>query len=236
MAEPSIHANHRKRMMKKYMENGIDVFSDHEVLEMLLFFSISRGDTNELAHRLCNHFGSLHAVLDASVDDLMQVKGIGAHSAQLISLTHDLLRRYRIGVQREEQSGVCLRTAELLGAYFTPQFAGVKNEQLIAAYLDNKGRVLRCEILGEGSTNKVRLDMRRLIANALSCRAAGVALAHNHPSGDTVPSKEDFDLTDYAERMLAGVDVQLVDHIIVAGERHASMNVLRGPLLMRRKY
>lgn len=229
MAEQPIHADHRKRMLKKFQENGLGAFSDHEVLEMLLYFAIPRIDTNEIAHGLKNHFGSLHAVLEASASELMQVKGIGERSAILIQFTFALFRRYQLDVARDQQQTLRLTSYDSIGEYFIPCFAGATTERLIAAYLDNKGRVLRCETLGEGAPGQVRLDTRRLLANALTCSAAGVALAHNHPRGDTVPSREDIALTDRVDAMLANIGLRLVDHVIVAEDKFSSINKLRNP-------
>lgn len=87
----SMHQAHRLRMKQKFLEYGIGGFADHEIIEFLLFYAIPRKDVNPLAHKLISHFGSLSAVLEASVDSLMQVDGIGEHSAILINLFFNFL-------------------------------------------------------------------------------------------------------------------------------------------------
>lgn len=89
-----MHEDHRKRVKERFLKDGIENMPDHEVLELLLFFSIPRKDTNALAHELIEHFGSLNCVLEASADDLMQVNGIGETSAALITLAFQLTKKY----------------------------------------------------------------------------------------------------------------------------------------------
>ena len=89
-----MHEDHRKRVKERFLKDGIENMPDHEVLELLLFFSIPRKDTNALAHELIEHFGSLNCVLEASADDLMQVNGIGETSATLITLAFQLTKKY----------------------------------------------------------------------------------------------------------------------------------------------
>ena len=84
-----MHEDHRKRVKERFLKDGIENMPDHEVLELLLFFSIPRKDTNALAHELIEHFGSLNCVLEASADDLMQVNGIETSATLITSLSAD---------------------------------------------------------------------------------------------------------------------------------------------------
>lgn len=229
MAGKSIHANHRERMMDKFMQNGMDSFSDHEVLEILLYYAIPRIDTNETAHRLCKQFGSFHKVMEAKPEELCKVKGIGARSAQLICFTFALFRRYQLDLAKAQNNVTKLNTVERMGVYFTPQFAGETDEVVLAAYLDNAGRVLRCEEIMRGNASSVVLDVKKIVRTAVMLNAAGVAVAHNHPNGDVVPSPADFSATNQMERILHEVGVKLTDHIVVAGEQYASIFKLRRP-------
>lgn len=229
MAENSIHENHRGRMLDKLQKNGLAVFSDHEVLEILLYFSIPRMDTNEIAHTLINRFGSLHAVFEATEEELVQIKGIGTRSAVLIHFMHELFCRYQKDCTREEFSMTRLNTIDRMGAYFVPQFMGVTHEVLLAAYVDNKGKILGCEVISEGTSSMVQVNTRKIIEEAFARKAAGIVLAHNHPGGDAVPSKEDIGTTKNLENVLGSIGLQLVDHIVVAGGQFMSINSLRKP-------
>ena len=223
MPDGSLHAHHRKRMMEKFQKYGMDVFTDVEALEMALYLSIPRGNTNDIAHRLINTFGSLHAVFEATEEALRQVEGIGPVSALNLRFLRELFSRYRADSVKVELHGCALTTEEKMAAYFVPQFEGYTVERMLAAYLDGKGRVLRCEEIGRGSITQVRADLRLLMTNAVNVHAAGVALAHNHPDGQLVISKEDISVTIQIEDLLRSVQVSLVDHLVVQGDRYISV-------------
>lgn len=234
MAE-QLHQNHRERMLEKFRRFGLDVFSDHEVLEILLFFAIPRVDTNPIAHRLLARFGSLHAVLEAPVEQLCEVKGIGPRSADLIKLSFALCARYQKDLVKTDRHSDKLNTIEKIGEYFVPQFTGEREEVLLAAYVDGAGRVIKCEEVARGGHAQVTVDAYKIAQTALLCRAAGVALAHNHPDGTVTPSAEDIAVTHRLEQALTGLGLQLVDHCVVARGHYASIRRLRrSPLGQRR--
>lgn len=229
------HAKHRQRVMEKFRQFGLSVFSDHEVLELLLFFAIPRADTNETAHRLMRQFGSLHKVLEAPVEQLMEVEGIGQRSADLIKLTFGMLSRYQADIVKMEQHSDKLTSADRIGEYFVPQLMSERDEVLLAAYLDGAGRVLKCEEIARGGHAQVSIDPYKIATGALLCHAAGVAIAHNHPNGMAKPSEEDIDATRMLERTLTGLGIQLVDHCVVARDKHFSIcRLLRRQFGLRR--
>ena len=221
------HTGHRRRMLDKFGRFGANVFEDHELLEMLLYFAVRQGDTNPTAHRLIAHFGSLHAVMEASVEQLVQVEGIGPRSAELLTLVFALYGRYAADVQRMEQHSVRLNTRERIGEYFLAQLADEKEEVLLAAYVDGAGRVLKCEEIARGGHAQVAIDPYKIASGALFCQAAGVIIAHNHPNGVPVPSDEDIRATDQLELALRGLHLELVEHCIVARRRYSLLCSLR---------
>ncbi|MFQ6841148.1 MAG: UPF0758 domain-containing protein, partial [Agathobaculum sp.] len=111
------HSGHRKRMMEKLRRFGMDVFSDHEVLEILLYFAIRQGNTNPTAHRLLDRFGSLHAVFEAPAEQLCEIEGIGPHSADLIKTVFGLFGRYQADVAKMERHRDRLTSIERVGEY-----------------------------------------------------------------------------------------------------------------------
>ncbi|MFR4415625.1 MAG: helix-hairpin-helix domain-containing protein [Butyricicoccus sp.] len=138
------HMGHRQRMLDKFRRFGLEIFSDHEVLEMLLYFAVRQGDTNPTAHRLMQRFGSLHAVLEATEDELQTVEGVGPRSAELLHLCFALFHRY----QRMWRNGAFtdkLNTYDRIGAYFVPQPRRAE-EVLLAAYVDGAGV---CSVRGD---------------------------------------------------------------------------------------
>lgn len=215
-----IHDGHREKLRRRFLDGGLDSFADHEALELLLFYAIPRRDTNELAHRLMEHYGTLDAVLTAPLEELTQISGIGENAAALIRLVPRLAQKARLSAAARE---IVLSDAERMGEYLLERFRGEKNEVIYQLCLDRKGKLIVCRRLNEGGVDSSELNIRRLVENALLSSASMVVLAHNHPSGIALPSPEDYVTTDRVEEALRVVGVQLVDHIIVADDDYVSM-------------
>ncbi len=199
-------------MRKRFLEHGIDNFADHEILELLLFFAIPRGDVNPLAHRLIDEFGSLAGVLEASPADLGKVAGVGESTAALLHLMPPLLKRY----QMSKITGQIYNNTEKLANLLLGYYADKPMETATAVLLDNMCRLIRiCEI-GQGSACAVKISDRKLLQVVLQYNAANVVLAHNHPRGECLPSRADLNETARLRSLLKQIDVHLVDHIIVA--------------------
>ena len=207
-------------MRQRFLKSGLDAFADHEALELLLYYAIPRRDTNPIAHALMERYGSLSAVLAAPVEDLKKVEGVGESAAILLKLAPQLYRKAKMSDAEQE---TILSSVERVGAYLLERFAGEKNEVVYQLCLDRKGKLLVCKKLGEGGVASADLDIRRLVENALLTGASSVVLAHNHPSGVALPSRDDYAATDRAKTALAVVGVALTDHIIVADGDFVSM-------------
>lgn len=214
------HQGHRERLKKRFLEEGLDTFTDVQALELLLFYCIPRKDTNGLAHRLLEHFGSLSQVLEASVEELKKVEGVGDHVATLLRLTTQMGRYYL--VNRTEHKKI-LTSTEQCGQYLLPRFFGRCNEMVYMLCLDAKCKVLCCKKVGEGSVNSAGISVRRIVETALGVNATAVVLAHNHPSGLALPSGEDIQTTRRISLALDAVEVTLADHIIVADDDFVSL-------------
>ena len=195
-------------------------FDPVNILELMLFYAVPQGDVNPLAHRLINHFGSFAAVLDASPEDLRQVKGVGEHTALYLSMFPQVMRRY-LASRAGHEDKVC--SVEDAGEYLLPYFFGAKSELLYLLCLDAKGRVLSCRRLAEGSLNRVLMDTRLVIETAMDDRATSVVLAHNHVSGIALPSREDEATTKTVKDALESIGGYLADHIIVSDGDFVSM-------------
>ena len=220
MPNTTIHKGHRERLKQRFLEDGLDNFTDIQVLELLLFYAIPQRDTNPIAHALLNHFGSLSGVLDADVAELKKVPGISDHSATLLALVTELCRYYQVdSAQRVE----ILTTLDACGAYLVPHFFGRTKETVFLLCLDAKCKVLCCKEVGEGSVNSASISVRKIVETALAANATTVILAHNHPSGVAVPSGEDAQTTRRIAAALSAVEVHLADHIIVADGDYVSM-------------
>lgn len=215
-----IHDGHREKMRQRFLKSGLESFADHEALELLLYYAIPRKDTNPIAHALMERYGSLSAVLTAPVEDLKNVAGIGESAAVLLKVAPQIAKKARIADAEKE---IILNTVSRVGAYLLERYDGEKHEVLYQLCLDRKGRLLVCKCLNEGGISSAEMDVRRLMENAILTQASGVILAHNHPSGIALPSAEDIAATSRAKEALKTIDVELVDHIIVADGDFVSM-------------
>ena len=142
-----VHEGHRSRKKEQFRAHGLDAFADHEVLELLLYYAVPRQDTNPIAHRLMEKFGSLEAVFAADCQALEKVEGIGENAATLLSLMLPLMRRIRASAGAHE---TILSDAEQAGRYFLDLFFGEREEKLYEACLDAKGRLLASHLVAEG--------------------------------------------------------------------------------------
>lgn len=216
----NIHAGHRQRLRKKFLQSGADSLEPHELLELLLFYAIPRANTNPTAHMLLDQFGSLKNVLSAPVEDLARVEGLGESSAVLLALVARLYCRAM--VDSIEECRNILDTTERLGHYCIALLSAESREVMYQICLDAKGRLLKRFRVNEGSTSGVDFDVRKIVVNALGSNASMVVLTHNHPSGVALPSDEDFAGTDMVREALDTISVRLVDHIIVADNDYIS--------------
>lgn len=216
----SIHTHHRSRMKARFAKEGLDSFNEHQVLELLLFYCIPRRDTNVIAHKLINRFGSLCGVLDAPVKELVKVDGIGTNAATFISLLRCVERYYKINAQTKN---TILNDIDSCGDYILPYFDGKDKETVFLLCLDANCRVLCCRELEEGNVNSANVSIRKIVDAALTENATSVVLAHNHPSGVALPSREDIYTTKKLAHALRFVDVVLMDHIIVAEDDYVSL-------------
>ena len=215
-----VHDGHREKMRARFLAGGLEGFAPHEALELLLYYAIPRRDTNPIAHALMERYGSLSAVLNAPVEDLKRVEGIGESAAVLIHMVAQLSRKASLADAARE---TILNSSQQAGQYLLTLFAGKKRETVYQLCLDQKGKLLACKRLGEGGVSAAVLDIRQVVENAILTSASAVILSHNHPSGIALPSREDYAVTDRAKAALETIGVALTDHIIVADGDYVSM-------------
>ena len=209
-----LHDGHRQRKKAQFLQHGLDGFGDHEVLELLLYYAIPRRDTNELAHRLLQTFGSLRSVLGASPEELQKVEGVGKNVAVFLTLLPALESRMRQDIFRDR----ILNSVESAGAFFLYLLASERREVLYQVNLDAKGKLLNYRRLSSGTAAMTPVSVREVMENA-----SRVLLGHNHPSGVALPSEEDRQVTLQIQQALATLDIVLSDHIVVADGDFVSM-------------
>lgn len=214
-----VHDGHRKRLTARFLNQGLEGFAPHEVLELLLFYSIPRQDTNELAHRLIERFGSLSAVLEAPYERLLEVKGVGENTAALLKLIPSMARVY----YTDRQTGTYIRSNQDAKALLMPRFMGRREEVVYLLLLDAKGKCLSVEQIHQGSLNGAEVSLRKIAGLAIGMNAAGVILAHNHPNGVSTPSHEDVLTTLHMQEALSAMEIQLVDHLVFADREFTSL-------------
>lgn len=216
----TMHDGHRRRLRERFRLEGLEGFAAHEALELLLFYARARGDVNPLAHRLLEVFGSLKGVLEAPVDQLCAVEGVGEETATLISLMVPMFRRYEMCLCEESKRLVHYSDVQ---AYCRALLTGLRKERFYVISMSSQMKVLGQRIVGEGSLSEVPAYPRLVVETALNHNAYGVILCHNHPGGDAVPSIGDVDVTRELETVLSRLGIALMDHIIVADNRAYSM-------------
>lgn len=219
----AIHDGHRDRIRQRYLRDGLDGFEEHEALEMLLYNCIPRKDTNDLAHRLINEFGSLSLVMSATPEQLKKVHGVGDVVANYLPFINDFQRF--LFTKRKEADCKALLSLEECGEYLLPRFLGLRNEAVYMVCLDSKCKILGCKFLGEGSVNSASVPIRRIVEQALNMNASTVILAHNHPSGVALPSGEDVQTTRVLATALHAVDILLADHFVFSDAEFISMRI-----------
>lgn len=208
-----MHEQHRERMRQRFYKEGFDHFETHELLEVLLYYSRPRGNTNPSAHELLEHFGSLKRIFEASVEELTEVRGIGERSATLIKLIPELLRRYAEDIDGVEERFDTLGKA---GRFLFRRFLGLDHERLYMMMFNNRMNLIDCVAIADGTVNSASVPVGVIVEKAIRKKASAVILAHNHPNGIAVPSPEDNDMTETAMIALNNVGIDLIEHVIVA--------------------
>ncbi len=219
MSSQHNHDGHRSRMRKRYLETGFDSFQDHEILEMLLYNCYTRRNTNDIAHKLLEAFGSISAVLEAPVDSLINA-GVSENVAVYLHMIPDVCRVYYD--DRNNSKGKIIKL-DNVGEYFKNKFIGRVDETVYLLLLDSKGKEIFCGVVATGTSCTSDVPMRKIVDLALRYNASIAIIAHNHPSGVALPSKADLKVTNLLHSTLATVGVNLVDHIIVADDEYVSL-------------
>lgn len=217
----NIHAGHRNRLKEEIIASDItDLKPPVKLLEMLLFYGTPQKDTSPMAHELIKTFGSFSGVLEADIDDIAKVSGITRNSASLIKLMLPILRTYTL---EKYQFGETLTDLDQIGDYIFGKYYAVNKECLSLLCLNHLGRVLSFEIIMSGSVDSVGLSVRDVVSKAIKSNATAVVIAHNHPGGVALPSKQDIIVTRELRRALSTISVELLDHIILSTDDYVSM-------------
>lgn len=215
-------AEHRHRVKTKFLANGLpkDV-PPHEVLEFLLFYAIPRKDTKIIAKKLLEKFGSLSNIFNAPITELEKVDGMGEHSAILIKLIPEIARVYNDDILSKASF---FNSTDEIGTYLLGRYAYFGADEVFSILsFNNAGKLLSFNVIEKGDIGSVGVSTRKVIETLLNTKATSVIIAHNHPSGYALPSDGDIRVTEILNNSLKSINVQLVDHIIIAAGDFVSL-------------
>jgi DNA repair protein RadC len=216
MSEGDPHyLGHRQRLRERFLKSGLDGFADYEVVELLLTLAIPRSDVKRPAKALIARFGNLRGILDAPIEELRSVAGIGAVTPVALQIIKAAATLY---LQQSGEGRDSLADPVRLAEFWRMRIGALKNEVFEVAYLDSAYRLLRdgVDTLEEGTIDRAAVYPRRVVEAALRHGAAALVLAHNHPNGHLMPSEQDKVLTRAIVMAAEMVGVKIVDHLIVS--------------------
>jgi DNA repair protein RadC len=202
------------RPRERLVREGAQALSDPELLALLLRVGVRGKSAVELGRDILQHFGSLHGLFGASLDDVSEVHGLGMAKYAQLQAVMELARR---AIAEQLQSGETFGSPELVKRYLRIKLGGQRHESFVVLFLDVKNRLIADRELFRGTLTQTSVYPREVVVEALSRNASAVILAHNHPSGLPEPSEADLRLTQALVQALGLVDIRVLDHFIVAG-------------------
>lgn len=212
------YLGHRQRLRERFLKSGLDGFADYEVVELLLTLAIPRADVKQPAKDLIARFGDLRGILDAPMEDLRDVSGIGSVTPIALQIIKAAATLY---LQQSTQGRDSLADPERLAGFWRMRIGALPNEVFEVGYLDSGYRLLRdgVERIEEGTTDRATVYPRRVIEAALRRGAFAIVLAHNHPNGVATPTEQDKVLTRAIILAAETIGVRVIDHLIVSSDQ-----------------
>jgi DNA repair protein RadC len=212
---------HRQRLRERFAKGGLGSLADYEIVELLLTLAIPRSDVKQPAKALIARFGNLQGILDAPIEELQQIKGVGSVAPVALQIIKAAATLY---LQQSNEGASVAADAQALASFWRMRIGGLPNEVFEVAYLDSGLRLGRdsVERLEEGTVDRAAVYPRRVIEAALKHGAAAVVLAHNHPNGDVNPTAQDKLLTHALVMAAETVQVRIIDHLVVSRDESFS--------------
>ena len=212
-----IHKHHRQRMKHSYLSSGFSSFSDIEKLEFVLYFAMAQKDTNPIAHKLLDEFKSFDKVLEAPIESLMAIDGIGEHSAILLHLFLDVVNHYG-----KSKNLTKIGSTSQAKSYAANLYNGIHVEEFYIVCLNTANKVLATKKLNSGTASEVNVNIKDITRIAMANNCERIILIHNHPNGLAVPSDEDISFTSRITLSCIMHDIEIIDHIIVGNNKQFS--------------
>jgi DNA repair protein RadC len=220
---PHYHG-HRMRLRERFRGAGADALSDYELLEMVLFRALPRGDVKPLAKSLIKKFGSFAEVVHAPATRLREMDGVGEATITELQLIAAAANRVAKG---QLQQRTLLSSWNEVIDYCRTSMAFADKEQFRILFLDKRNQLISDEVQQVGTVDHTPVYPREVIKRALELSATAIILVHNHPSGDPTPSSADIHMTKAIIDIAKPLGISVHDHIIVGKNGHASMKGLR---------
>jgi len=214
------HANHRQRMRERYRKTGVDSLELHEFIELVLYYSLPRVNTNDIAHELVKKFKSLANILEADEAALKEIIGISDNAALFFKVLADVVKLYNLD---KAQGDGDIKTRAYYEDYLVRYYKTETLEKVLLLTLNARMGIISEDIICVGSVNSTKVDMNKMLKIALVNNASSVILAHNHPSGIAYPSPDDIETTKRILNIFNEVNINFIDHYIVAENKIASV-------------
>lgn len=213
------HQGHRSRIRKKFLTSLGDELHDYELLEILLFAANPRQDTKIIAKKLIAKFGDISGVINSNLELLREIDGMGdAGIVQIKIISQIIMRVLRNSVL--DKPVLNNWSAVLDYAYAT--LKNLNYEVFRVLFLDKKYQLIEDELMGIGENDQVFVSSKSIAKKALLLGAASVILIHNHPSGELRASASDIQTTNKISAVLKGLEVKILDHLIISSKGHFS--------------
>lgn len=210
---------HRARLRQRLLKGHGDELHDHELIEYLLALAIPRKDTKPLAKKLVEEFESFSGLLTADADSLQNYPGLGETSVAALKIVQ--IAALRLISEPVRQKPILTSWQALLD-YLRADMAHLINERVRVLHLDSKNQLIRDELISEGSIDQSAIYTREVIKRALDLGSAAIILVHNHPSGDSTPSRQDITITKDICDAGRKLSIAVHDHIIIGKDGHTS--------------
>ena len=216
-------AGHRARLRQRLLDGGGDALLDHELVEYLLALVIPRRDTKPLAKQLLAEFGGLPALVSADPESLRRVPGVGDTVVAALKVVQATSVRL---LKAEVVERPIVASWQALLDYLRADLAHISVERVRVLHLNSKNMLIRDEMVSEGSIDQSAIYIREVIRRALELGSSALILVHNHPSGDTQPSRADIAITRDIVEAGKKLGIAVHDHVIIGAKGHSSMRAL----------
>lgn len=211
---------HRKRLREKFIRSGVSGFYDYEIVELLLTLGTPRKNCKQQAKESIKKFKSLKGVLEAPMEKLQEIDGIGPHNAFGIKLFQEISERYL--KERIIGKEIKLKSSKEVYDYLFQSMQKNKKEIFKVLFLNAKNRIINTEDLFEGTLNSSIVYPREIMKKAINYNAVNLIFVHNHPSGNPEPSQSDKDITKNLVNAGKVMQIKILDHIIIGDNRYFS--------------